>query len=343
MAPEPRNGVIADDREGDEDKRAADLARRNGGPGIVPGGVRKTRTVIIDVKRLMAEESDCLRRFYEESGGDQWKDHKSWQKLLVQLRTPDGKTVELDRIANMPSSEMEHFRDELLGCRAKWVNKTVFPASLTRVIELRLPSNNIVGPIPQCLSELIHLRRLEFPENQLSGPIPGFLGNTLLELRHVDLSYNMLTGDLPTFGVRFISFLKCIRVNDNAITGRLSVLSGNLTELTTMALHNNRIGGSLPDSMTNMKKLEQLTFHNNKVRGPIPKGLGMVMPNLRVLTLSTNKLTGAIPTDSLACCPHLMMLTLDGNRFTFDGEEGSRDQVFDYLRSRLGKTATVAL
>jgi hypothetical protein len=268
---EERGGIIADERDGEANIRAADLARKNGGPGIVPGGVRKNRIKTIEVRRELAVESECLRRFYEALRGDDWTEHNSWQKLLVQLRQPDGKPRDIDMLANASAAELKHFRDELYGLRAKWVNKKTLPPTLTRVIEIKMPSNNVVGVLPDCLSELVHLRTLHFPENKLQGPIPAYLGNHLLELQHVDLSYNRLTGELPTFGVRFISFLKTIRLHDNAIGGRLSVLSGNLTELTALTVHNNRIGGELPESLTNMKKLEEFTFHNNKLRGSIPE------------------------------------------------------------------------
>jgi hypothetical protein len=364
---EERGGILVDERDGEADVRAANLARKNGGPGIVPGGVHKNRAKIIEVRRELALESECLRHFYEATHGDDWTEHNSWQKLLVQLRQPDGKPRDIDMLANASAAELEHFRDELYGLRAKWVDKKTLPPTLTRVIEIKMPSNNLVGVLPDCLSELVYLRTLQFPENKLQGPIPAYLGNHLLELRHIDLSYNMLTGDLPTFGVRFISSLKTIRLHDNSIGGRLSVLSGNLTELTALTVHNNKIGGVLPESVTNMKKLEEFTFHNNKLRGPIPEvtfvssftsfllclnahlspscltiqAFGRIMPKLRVISLSRNRLTGSIPVDSLACCAYLRMLCLDGNRFDFSVD--SLDQVLDYLKGRLGKTAMISL
>jgi hypothetical protein len=163
-----REGRIVDDTPGDANLREAAMRRRNGGPGVVPGGVRKHNPRIIDVQREYTLESDCLRRFYEEMGGDEWVEHASWQKLLMQLRTPDGEPIELNRVANMSSSEITHFRNELDGLRSKWVDKKVLPPLLTRVVEIRMPSNNLVGPLPDCLSELTYLRHLVLPENRLT-------------------------------------------------------------------------------------------------------------------------------------------------------------------------------
>lgn len=153
----------------DADKRAADAARRNGGPGIKPGGVRKHKSATVDVQRVLAEESVCLRDFYEGLAGDGWIEHSSWQKLLVQLRMPDGSPIELDRIASMTATEMDHFRDEILGVKARWVNRRVYPKDLLRVVELILPSNNLIGRIPDCTSVLVHLRHVNLSENRLTG------------------------------------------------------------------------------------------------------------------------------------------------------------------------------
>jgi len=165
----------------------------------------------------------------------------------------------------------------------------------------------------------------------------------LLELRDVDLSYNALTGKLPTFGVRFINFLKCLKLHDNHIKGSFHVLWGNLTELTTLALHNNKIGGPIPEAMTNLKKLEEFTMHNNRLNGALPESFGKIMPGLRTLILSRNRLTGPIPVEALASCHGLVTLNIDGNHFEFDGDFGSKDQVIDYIKGRLHKTAMVCI
>jgi hypothetical protein len=172
-----RSGKLEEGREGD-DQRLADLARKNGGPGVVSADEKERRrnpnkplrkAKALDVRRKYAEESMCLLKFYEAMNGDKWVEHNSWQKLLVQLRAPDGSTLELDRVASMSASEITHFRDELHGVRSKWVNKSKLPKLLTQVVELKMPSNGIKGQLPNCLSQLIHLRILEFPENNLTG------------------------------------------------------------------------------------------------------------------------------------------------------------------------------
>ena len=206
MPPESRGGVITDDREGDSDKRMADLARRNGGPGIVPGGVRKHRPKIINVRRELALESVVLRQFYEETGGDRWTEHNSWQKLLVQLRAPDGKMIDLDRMANMSPAELDHFRNELCGLRAKWVNKKVLPPTLTRVVEIKMPSNNLTGVLPDCLSELVHLRTIHLPENQLRGTMK------VARMLIVPFPPHFQTRDMFSFIVN----LACIFLQNNA-------------------------------------------------------------------------------------------------------------------------------
>lgn len=319
------------------------MLRRNGGPGIVPGGVRPHKEKPLNVARELALESDCLRRFYDEAGGDDWVEHNSWQKLLVQIRNPDGSPMDIDTISNIPPTNINHYRDELHGLRAKWVDKRKLPPNLTRVVELHMPNNNLVGHMPDCLSELIHLRNINLSENRLDGPIPAFLGSTLFELRHLDLSYNRLSGKVPPFGMRRINPLKSVRLHDNRIGGSLNLLLGNCTELQALALHNNAIRGELPESMTNLRRLEEITLDNNKLVGPIPEDLGRFMPGLKYLSISQNRFTGEVPVEALACCTNLQICNLGGCRFDFDGDQGTRDQVLNYLKGRLLDRALVYL
>ena len=79
MKPPTRSGAIVIESDGCEDKRAADAARRRGGPGVKPGGVRKHKPPTFDVQRILAQESVALRILYEQTQGDSWVEHDSWQ------------------------------------------------------------------------------------------------------------------------------------------------------------------------------------------------------------------------------------------------------------------------
>lgn len=342
----PRRGfIIEDTREGASDIRMAQIWRMRGGPGVLPGGVRKRKGKPVDIMKSRAEESDVLRRFYEELAGPHWNNKSRWEKLLRQLRKPDGTPIEMERLATMAPTEITHFRDAY-GLRSKWVNRKMLPESLTSVIELRFPSNNMTGAVPQCLSELTHLRVLCLRENRITGEIPNFLGTTLHELRHIDMAYNQLEGRMPVFGMRFLSFLKVICLHDNRIGGEMSVLTGNLTLLETLALHNNRIAGTLPTSMTNLISLTECTFHNNRLSGPLPAAFGEKMRDLRMLTFSNNALTGRLPLEPLMSCVHLMVLQLDGNAFSIDmnAEYGtSIEDLRSYMKSRMHRACCLKL
>ena len=61
------------------------------------------------------------------------------------------------------------------------------------------------------------LKRLDLSNNQISGPIPKELGN-LLEMEHLDMSVNELTGSLPGEMGRLIG-LKVVYLNYNDLSG----------------------------------------------------------------------------------------------------------------------------
>ena len=126
----------------------------------------------------------------------------------------------------------------------------------------------------------------------------------------------------------------------------MSVLTGNLTLLETLALHNNRIAGTLPTSMTNLISLTECTFHNNRLSGPLPAAFGEKMRDLRMLTFSNNALTGRLPLEPLMSCVHLMVLQLDGNAFSIDmnAEYGtSIEDLRSYMKGRMHRACCLKL
>ncbi|KAH7520925.1 hypothetical protein FEM48_Zijuj08G0197400 [Ziziphus jujuba var. spinosa] len=74
------------------------------------------------------------------------------------------------------------------------------PEELTNLIALHglnLSNNHLQGHIPNTTGALNSLESLDFSRNQLSGSIPGSIA-FLTSLSHLNLSYNMLSGKIPT-------------------------------------------------------------------------------------------------------------------------------------------------
>ncbi|XP_047314520.1 polygalacturonase inhibitor-like [Impatiens glandulifera] len=145
---------------------------------------------------------------------------------------------------------------------------------LQQIVFHKLP--NLVGTIPQTITKLTHLRRLDVSWTNISGPIPDFISQ-LNNLNTLDLSFNYLTGNIP------------------------SSLS-ELANLNYLNLHGNKLTGSIPDSFGKFKRnpnlylifaLTSLDINHNNIYGSLPQGLTFL--NLQFLNVSYNRLCGQIP------------------------------------------------
>ncbi len=136
------------------------------------------------------------------------------------------------------------------------------------VTGLNLPNNNLLGDIPECLSELHKLEVIDFGENSLTGNIPvSFF--TLTNLKSLNFELNPLTGDFP-------------------------VEIGNLENLERLTIGNTDISGSLPASISKLKKIKRVYIAGNKLSGVIPPELATLM-DASYFRMEGNYFTGKIP------------------------------------------------
>ena len=61
---------------------------------------------------------------------------------------------------------------------------------------LLLSDNQLRGPIPEAIGNLVNLEQLYLNYNQLTGPIPEAIDN-MVSLKHLYLNGNELTGPIP--------------------------------------------------------------------------------------------------------------------------------------------------
>jgi len=140
--------------------------------------------------------------------------------------------------------------------------------------ELFLTSNELRGPIPKEIFELVGLTKLSLAFNALTGTIPIGIGETLTELSFLSLHSNQLDGRIPE-----------------------SI--GKLSNLQFLLLHGNNLSESIPKSLDTLQKLEivdlsdQVDFGGPGLTGGIPMFTGAV--NLQRVDLSQNSLSGIIP------------------------------------------------
>ena len=192
---------------------------------------------------------------------------------------------------------------------AAWYGVTVHDG---RVVTLQLFNNNLTGPIPPEVGDLVNLRVLELSFNRLTGSIPPELGN-LHNLRRLALYGNELTGSIPP-QLGDLDNLRALRLSGNELTGSIPPELGNLVNLIDLYLGQNRLTGSIPPELGNLPKLERLVLQINKLSGNIPPELGN-LTTLKALYLDVNRLTGPIPPE-LGKLTALTELQLNNNRLS---------------------------
>ena len=175
------------------------------------------------------------------------------------------------------------------GSECDWFG-VVCDAGGGTVKELSLRSNQLVGPIPSELADLVNLTNLDLGQNELSGSVPTRLGQ-LANLEELGLFGNELSGPLPP-ELGNLENLEVLVLASNQFTGTLPPELGNLVNLTQLSLGNNRFEGPLPSELGNLVNLQQLFLSFNSLSGDVPESLQQLM-SLRSngLDLRFNRLT----------------------------------------------------
>ena len=115
----------------------------------------------------------------------------------------------LDLGANTLIGSFSEFLEEIKNCS--------FEGPLPELGYLDLSLNQLVGRLPERLSQLEKLTYLDLSDNNLQGPIPAFFG-TFKNSNEMRLRWNELNGSLPvSFGQ-----LSELVVFENRLTGILS-------------------------------------------------------------------------------------------------------------------------
>lgn len=172
-------------------------------------------------------------------------------------------------------------------------------------------NRELTGTLPNVLSELTNLVRLELYYTSFTGTIPEWLGGE--PILSLGLSNNMLTGTIPQ-AILNNDQLQVLGLDDNiGIQANLSTDFNNMTGLRYLWLEDNAITGSLTNELVaNWPEMLHLDMSGNSIAGSLPDFLFFRMPNLQILDLHRNELTGSIPS-SFGTFAQLELLALQEN------------------------------
>ncbi|CAA7396382.1 unnamed protein product [Spirodela intermedia] len=158
---------------------------------------------------------------------------------------------------------------------------------------VNLSRNLLSGFIPpSALSTCLQLTRLEAAYNQLTGPIPTIVGNLLI-LSHLDLRGNRLNGAVPQ-ELGKLKNMEKLTLSENSFTGEIPWQLGQIVSLIILDLSNNKLTGTIPSSLGDLPNLQVLLLHHNSLSGIIPSSFSN-LSRLITLDVSFNNLSGHIP------------------------------------------------
>lgn len=177
------------------------------------------------------------------------------------------------------------------------------------VLALSLPSNNLVGQIPNEIGQLAVVNTINLSGNQLAGDLPDDLTRLYL-LQSLDLSQNNLSGTLPP-NIRQWEVINSINLRSNALSGIIPKEIFEYRWLNTLILGNNQFEGTLADQITYSADLRYLDLSSNRLQGNIPDGLKSIN-NLEYLYLNDNNFAGSVP--DLGLLSNLKALWLSNNQ-----------------------------
>jgi len=185
----------------------------------------------------------------------------------------------------------------------------------TRVTDVALPSNNLVGTLPAEIGDLTLLDSLNLTGNQLSGTLPDAFA-PLTALRYIDLANNSISGSLPTSLLQ-LSGLRTLGLARNQLSGSIPSTISSLTSLQNLWLDENQLSGDIPTELGNLTTLTNLFIQKNDFTGVVPGSLAN-LTNLVGCGLDDNSFT-SLP--NLSTLTNLTYCNVSGNQFSFESLE----------------------
>lgn len=201
-------------------------------------------------------------------------------------------------------------------------------ANTKRVVKIDLGNNNLQGTMPEELSLMKELRRLNLSNNKLIGSIKLknlelfdslSLQNNLFDSHNIidfvnlpALNYLNLQGNLLEtipLGITQSYFLSHINISYNKLQGTIPMELG-LSNIYSVDLSNNMLSGSIPNALISGYRIN-VDLSHNQLNGSLRFNFSS---RFDTLDLSYNQLEG--PLTDLALIYRIIKLDLSHNKFT---------------------------
>jgi len=217
----------------------------------------------------------ALKALYESTNGDNWEEKDGWDLVLGEAPSQD---CDLSKMKGVTLDEDYN----------------------TRVEELFLVSNNLVGILPNEIGKLSKLKTLALPFNEISGNIPSTIGE-LEKLKSLNFDFNDLTGNIPP-EIGKLKNLIWLDMMNNHLSGEIPPEMGNLESIWQIRLNGNHLSGEIPEALGNLSMGLQLFLSNNQLTGTIPPVFADFLFNNLTLTLFKNNLSGCFDASLTQLC-----------------------------------------
>lgn len=271
----------------------------------------------------------CTATFYFATNGTLWGNNTNWVQSAIPECTwygvycnQNSQVINLTLRTSYPLCiDLQILLSNLL--------KRLTMSSTTFLFHAKA-ANNVVGTLPNEISTLYMLDRLELYDNNVSGTFPDGLQN-VSQLQVLDVEFNQISGMAFNPIILSLSNLRQLFLSSNLLTG---MIPSNIFEtvfpfVTDLWFANNAIMGPLPTTFGSTPKLRTWIAYGNQLDGEIPASIGNIT-DLTNLQLYRNMFDKAIPTQIYGLT-QLSVLRLDQNFLTgtIDSSIGQLRQLTD--------------
>ncbi|CAI5488108.1 unnamed protein product [Closterium sp. Naga37s-1] len=143
-----------------------------------------------------------------------------------------------------------------------------------RVQSISLVNRDLVGSVPDELSQVNELISLNLDQNKLTGGIPNTLNN-LVHLQSASICCNLLSGQIPDLSP--MTALNLLHLDGNFLQDAIPESLANLLQLKDLQLNNNHLSGTVPSVLGNLQALTVLRLDHNYLSGTLPSSLSWLV------------------------------------------------------------------